>query len=137
MAITVPAFSLDSCSTKSTSHHLAVSFACEDLGRYPERRRVFFSRRGSQLSAFDWLLPRMGTLRPRLMREDPSSESRAMLLNAKRPYQLRITLESNHALKEAIELQGQHGRPEDLTGPAARSRPASQEQARFPRTAPG
>jgi hypothetical protein len=72
--------------------------------QYPERRRVFFSRRGSQLGAFAWLLPRMGNVRPRLKREDAPSESRAMMLNAKRPYQLRITLDSDHELKEAIDL---------------------------------
>ena len=72
--------------------------------QYPERRRVFFSRRGSQLGAFAWLLPRMGNVRPRLAREDASENSRAMLLNAKRPYQLRMALESDDDLKEAIEL---------------------------------
>lgn len=72
--------------------------------QYLERRRVFFSRRGSQLGAFAWLLPRMGNVRPRLAREDASEDSRAMLLNAKHPYQLRITLDSDDDLKEAIEL---------------------------------
>ena len=72
--------------------------------QYPERRRVFFSRQGSQLGAFAWLLPRIANVRPRLAREDALSESRAMLLNAKHPYQLRITLESDEDLKEAIDL---------------------------------
>lgn len=72
--------------------------------QYPVRRRVFFSRRGSQLGAFAWLLPRMGNIRPRLAREDVPSGSRSILLNTKHPYQLRIMLESDDDLKEAVEL---------------------------------
>lgn len=72
--------------------------------QYPERRRVFFSRHGSQLGAFAWLMPRLGNIRPRLTREDAAEDSRALLLNAKHPYQLRITLENDDDLKEAIEL---------------------------------
>lgn len=72
--------------------------------QYPERRRVFFSRRGSQLGAFTWLLPRVGNVRPRLSRADAPPDSRVMLLNAKHAYQLRVTLETDEDLKEAIEL---------------------------------
>lgn len=72
--------------------------------QYPERRRVFFSRRGSQRGAFASLLPRMGNVRLRLSREDALEGSRAMLVNARHPYQLRIRLDTDDDLKEAIEL---------------------------------
>jgi hypothetical protein len=72
--------------------------------QYPERRKVFFSRRGSQRGAFAWLLPRAGNVRPRLAGSDAPHGSRAMVLNAKHPYQLRITLDADEQLKEAIEL---------------------------------
>lgn len=71
--------------------------------QYPERRRVFFSRRGSQLGAFVWIMPRLANVRPRLDPADLGPDSTAITLNVKHPYKLRITLETDQDVKEAIE----------------------------------
>ena len=72
--------------------------------RYPERRRIFFSRRGSQLGAFAWLLPKLCNVRLRLDHSDAGPDSRATTLDRKDPYRLRVTLEAEEDRKEAIEL---------------------------------
>lgn len=72
--------------------------------QYPERRRIFFSRQDSQLGAFAWLLPKLRNVRLRLDHSDADPHSRATMLNRKDPYRLRVTLESEEDLKEAIEL---------------------------------
>jgi hypothetical protein len=71
--------------------------------QYPERRRVFFSRRGSQLGAFVWIMPRLANVRPRLDPSDMGPDSSATTLNVKHAYKLRLTLETDQDLKEAIE----------------------------------
>ena len=68
-------------------------------------RRIFFSRRYSQLGAFAWLHPGYGNVRPRLTREDaPSTTHGLELLDTDRPYQLRVRLQSEEELELALQL---------------------------------
>jgi len=70
----------------------------------PDRRRIFFSRRGSPYGAFAWLQPRLGRARFRLDPQDAGPDSLAEVLGGKQPYKLRIGLEGQSALAEAINL---------------------------------
>ena len=73
--------------------------------QHEERRRVFFSRRLSQLGAFVWLHPSYGNVRPRLERDDaPAHVDGIELFDTTRPYQLRVALESDESLQTALAL---------------------------------
>jgi hypothetical protein len=68
-------------------------------------RRIFFSRRYSQLGAFAWLHPGYGNVRPRLTRDDaPPDPQGLQFLDTDRPYQLRVRLQSEDELKLAVQL---------------------------------
>jgi hypothetical protein len=69
-----------------------------------ERRRIFFSRRGSYFGAFAWLLPRLQNVRLRLDQADIGTNSRAVPLDRKDPYRLRVILDGQAELKQAIDL---------------------------------
>lgn len=70
-----------------------------------ERRRIFFSRRFSQLGAFVWIHPSLANVRPRLQREEaPSGVDGIELLDTSRPYQVRVALASEESLQTALVL---------------------------------
>lgn len=70
----------------------------------PDRRRVFFSRRGSSLGAFAFLLPRLGNVRLRLDESDIGRNALVESLDRRDPYRLRVALEGEPELAQAIEL---------------------------------
>ena len=73
--------------------------------KYEGHRRIFFSRRLSQLGAFVWLHPSHGRVRPRLRREDAPPNSHAIeVLDTTRPYQLRVALDSEETMHTALAL---------------------------------
>lgn len=69
-----------------------------------ERRRIFFSRQRSPYGAFAWIQPHENRARFRLSRNDVGDTSLAEVLDRKDAYNLRILLEDQAAMAEALGL---------------------------------